>query len=177
VVLNDQPRLDGALCPRAWSTTGSDGRQRRQLHARKLAAQVRLAYLDGLGFGSRDKNRFDAAGRRVPRLSDTTFVAEVVERHLFDHERALRRAPNFTREDAQEIALRLSRNWNDTLHATLVGIVLGWDARDGSVALRPRLRRTRRAHGQGRPALVPTGRPAPLDAWADNDRVIFKVGF
>jgi hypothetical protein len=104
-------------------------------------------------------------------------VVEVVNRHLFHHDRALQRAPNFTREDAQEIALRLTRNfWNDTLHATLVGIVLGWDARDGSVArfdldydLLDAL-----TVGVGL-LLYQQGDLPPLDAWADNDRVIFNA--
>jgi hypothetical protein len=138
-----------------------------------------LAYLDGLGFaGESDKGRFDALlGAEFYGLTDTTFVVEVVNRHLFGHERALRRAPFFTREDSQEIALRLTRNfWNDTLHATLVGIVLGWDARDGSIARFDLDYDVLDALTVGVGLLLyQQGDLPPLDAWADNDRVIFKV--
>ena len=91
----------------------------------------------------------------------------------------MRHAPHFTREDSQEIALRLSRNfWNDTLHLTLVGILLGIDARDGSIArfdldydLLDAL-----TVGVGL-LLYQRGDLPPLDTWGDNDRVIFKLKY
>jgi len=59
---------------------------------------------------------------------------EAVNRHLFDYESALRSAPDFAQEDSQEIAVRVTRNlWNDTLHLTALGVLLGWDGGDGSV--------------------------------------------
>ena len=139
VVLERRSRGSTARsCPRASSTTGS-GWSAAAATTRSGAgcsSSSSPISMDWASSASSDKSRFDALlGVEYYGLTDTTFVVEVVERHLFDHERALRRAPNFTREDTQEIALRLSRNfWNDTLHATLVGIVLGWDARDGSIA-------------------------------------------
>jgi hypothetical protein len=139
-----------------------------------------LAYLDGLGFFGVDdhKSRFDVlVGAEYYGVADTTFVVEFVERHLFDHEPAIRHAPNDTREDSQEIALRLTRNfWNDTLHATLVGIVLGADARDGSIARFDLDYDVLDAVTVGVGLLLyQQGDLPPLDAWADNDRVIFSL--
>jgi hypothetical protein len=177
---NDQPRLDGGIAPerlvhdRLWMV-GAGGNYTRG----SWLFKAELAYLDGFGFfGFPDKNRFDALlGAEYYGVADTTLVVEVVNRHLFDHERALRRAPNYTREDAQEIALRLTRNfWNDTLHATLVGIVLGWDARDGSIARFDLDYDVLDALTVGVGLLLyQQGELPPLDAWADNDRVIFSA--
>ncbi|HKA15509.1 MAG TPA: DUF1302 family protein [Myxococcota bacterium] len=177
---NDLPRPDGAVVPtrlvhdRLWMV-GSGGNYTRG----PWLLKTELAYLDGLGFfGTHDKSRFDAlVGAEYYGIADTTFIAEVVERHLFDYERAVRRAPNYTREDAQEIALRLSRDfWNDTLHATLVGIVLGWDARDGSIARFDLDYDVLDALTVGVGLLLyQRGDLPPLDAWGDNDRVIFNV--
>ena len=142
--------------------------------------KAELAYLDGLEFFGvdDDKSRFDVLiGAEYYGLTDTTFVVEFVERHLFEHERAIRHAPNFTREDGQEIALRLTRNfWNDTLHATLVGIVLGADARDGSIARFDLDYDVLDALTVGVGLLLyQQGDLPPLDAWGDNDRVIFSA--
>jgi hypothetical protein len=177
---NDAPRLDDSLVPRLvhdrlWMV-GSGG----NYTIGGWLLKTELAYLDGLGFtGVRDeKGRFDAlVGVEYYGLSDTTLVVEVVERHVFSHERAIRRAPNFTREDSQEIALRLTRNfWSDTLHATLVGIVLGLDARDGGVARFDLDYDVLDALTVGVGLLLyQQGDLPPLSTWADNDRVIFKV--
>ena len=177
---NDQPRPDGELVPtrlvhdRLWMV-GSGG----NYTLGSWLFKTELAYLDGLGFfGTPDKSRFDALlGVVYYGFTDTTFVAEVVERHLFDYERAVRRAPNFTREDAQEIALRLSRNfWYDTLHATLVGVVLGIDARDGGVTRFDLDYDVLDALTVGVGLLLyQQGDLPPLDTWADNDRVLFKM--
>jgi hypothetical protein len=179
---NDLPRPDGGggvvpmrlVHDRLWMI-GSGGNYTRGSWLWK----VELAYLDGIGFyGAPDKSRFDALlGAEYYGIADTTFVVEVVERHLFAHERAVRRAPNLTREDSQEIALRLSRNfWNDTLHATLVGIVLGIDARDGSIARFDLDYDVLDALTVGVGLLIyQQGALPPLDAWADNDRFLFKV--
>ena len=181
---NDLPRLDApAAAPlperlvhdRLWMV-GSGGNYTRG----SWLLKAELAYLDGLGFFGvdDDKGRFDVLiGAEYYGVADTTFVVEIVERHLFEHERAIRRAPNFAREDSQEIALRLSRNfWNDTLHATLVGIVLGLDARDGSIARFDLSYDVLDALTVGVGLLLyQQGDLPPLDAWADNDRVIFSA--
>jgi hypothetical protein len=178
---NDQPRPDGAAVPtrlvhdRLWMAGGAGNYTRGS-----WLFKTELAYLDGLGFFGvdDDKSRFDALlGAEYYGIADTTLVVEVVERHLFEHERAIRRAPNFTREDSQEIALRLTRNfWNDTLHATLVGIVLGADARDGSIARFDLDYDVLDALTVGVGLLLyQQGDLPPLDAWGDNDRVIFSA--
>jgi len=177
---NDLPRLDGAFVPtrlvhdRLWML-GAGGNYTRG----SWLFKAELAHLDGLGFfGVREKSRFDVLlGAEYYGIADTTLVVELVERHLFHYERGMRSAPNFTREDAQEIALRLSRNfWNDTLHATLVGIVLGIDARDGGIARFDLDYDVLDALTVGVGLLLyQQGKLPPLDAWADNDRVIFKL--
>ena len=178
---NDQPRPDGAAVPtrlvhdRLWMV-GSGGNYTRG----SWLLKAELAYLDGLGFFGvdDDKSRFDVLiGAEYYGFTDTTFTVEFVERHLFEHERAIRHAPNFVREDSQEIALRLSRNfWNDTLHATLVGIVLGADARDGSIARFDLDYDVLDALTVGVGLLLyQQGDLPPLDAWGDNDRVIFSA--
>ena len=181
---NDLPRLDGpdgALVPdrlvhdQLWMV-GSGGNYTRG----SWLFKGELAYLDGLGFFGvgDDKSRFDVLiGAEYYGITDTTFVVEFVERHLFEHEGAIRGAPSFTREDSQEIALRLTRNfWNDTLHATLVGIVLGVDARDGSIARFDIAYDVLDALTVGVGLLLyQQGDLPPLDTWADNDRVIFSA--
>jgi len=176
---NDQPRLDVTPLPRLvhdrlWMVGGGGN-----YALGGWLCKVELAYLDGLGFtAEEDKSRFDALlGVEYYGFTDTTFVLEVVNRHLFGHERALQRAPSFTREDAQEIAVRLTRNfWNDTLHATLVGIALGWDVRDGAVARFDLDYDVLDALTVGAGLLLyQKGDLPPLDGWADNDRVIFNV--
>jgi uncharacterized protein DUF1302 len=179
---NDLPRLDDSPVPqlvhdRLWMV-GSGG----NYALGSWLFKAELAYLDGFGFAgvSDEKSRFDAlVGLEYYGLTDTTFVVELVERHLFDYERAIRRPPNFTREDAQEIALRLSRNfWNDTLHATLLGIVLGIDARDGSIARFDLDYDVLDALTVGVGLLLyQQGELPPLDIWGDNDRVIFKLKY
>jgi len=181
---NDLPRLDapdGALVPerlvhdRLWMV-GSGG----NYTLGGWLFKYELAYLDGFVFPAEtdEKGRFDALiGAEYYGLTDTTFVVEIVNRHLFEHERALKRAPSYAREDSQEIALRLSRNfWNDTLHATLVGIVLGLDARDGSIARFDLSYDVMDALTVGVGLLLyQQGDLPPLDAWAENDRVIFSA--
>ena len=179
----DLPRLtpDGAVVPtrlvhdRLWMA-GAGGNYTRG----SWLFKAELAYLDGLEFFGvdGDKSRLDVlVGAEYYGVADTTFVVEFVERHLFEHEGAVRRAPNFTREDGEEIALRLTRNfWNDTLHATLVGIVLGLDARDGSIARFDLDYDVLDALTVGVGLLLyQQGDLPPLDAWGDNDRVIFSA--
>jgi hypothetical protein len=181
---NDQARLDRVDVPleslrlvhdRLWMV-GSGG----NYTLGGWLFKYELAYLDGFAFPaeSDEKGRFDALiGAEYYGLTDTTFVVEIVNRHLFEHERALKRAPSYAREDSQEIALRLSRNfWNDTLHATLVGIVLGLDARDGSIARFDLSYDVLDALTVGVGLLLyQQGDLPPLDAWAENDRVIFSA--
>jgi hypothetical protein len=176
---NDTARLDDSLVPRLvhdrlWMI-GSGGNY--ALGSWLFKAEI--AYLDGLGFtGVGERSRFDAlVGIEYYGVVDTTFVAEVVERHLFDYESEIRRAPSFTREDSQEIALRLTRNfWNETLHATLVGVVFGLDARDGSIARFDLDYDVLDALTVGVGLLLyQQGDLPPLATWGDNDRVIFKL--
>jgi Protein of unknown function (DUF1302) len=178
---NDEPRLSGGppatslKHDRLW-LLGSSG----NYTTGGWLLKYETAVLQGLRFfgESDEKTRFDLLlGAEYYGLTDTTIVVEGVNRHLFDHDAEIRRAPNYTRTDSQEIALRISRNFfHDTLHATLVGILLGWDARDGSLVRFDLDYDVRDALVVGVGVLLyQTGDVPPFDAWADNDRALFRV--
>ncbi len=169
---DDTPRLadDGAhlVHDRLWMVGAGSNLTRGS-----WLFKTELAWLDGLGFaGTRDeKARFDALlGAEYYGWIDTTVVLEVVNRHVFD-------APPGVRGDAQQIALRVTRNfWNDTLHLTGLAFLLGWNGGEGSILrldlsydLRDALR-----IGVGI-LLYQTGEEPPLDAWGRNDRLIFNA--
>jgi hypothetical protein len=178
---DDRARADGAFFPtelvhdRLW-LVGTGG----NFTTGSWLLKAEVAYVDGLGFFGLDgeKSRLDAlAGVEYYGLTETTVVLEAVNRHLFDYESALRRAPAFTRRDTAELALRIRRNfWNDTLHATLVGIALGWDAGDGSIVRFDVDYDVMDALVVGAGLLLyQKGDLPPLDGWADNDRVLLSV--
>ncbi|MFN8627185.1 MAG: DUF1302 family protein [Candidatus Binatia bacterium] len=143
--------------------------------------KVELAYLDGLQFFNGDgghKGRLDGmAGVEYYGITDLTIVVEGLNRHLFDYETALRDAPDWRREDAQELAVRATRNFlHETLHATALAVLLGWDGGGGSLArfdieydLRDALRL-----GAGI-LLYQHGDVPPFDAWGRNDRLLFSL--
>ena len=137
-----------------------------------------FGYVNGLGFSQGPKrNRFDAfAGVEYYGFSDTTIVLEVLNRHLLSYDSALLQAPNFTRRNTQEIALRVSRNfWNDRLHITGVGFLQGWDARDGAVARIDIDYDLADALQAGVGVLTYwKGDLPPLSDWGRNDRILFK---
>jgi uncharacterized protein DUF1302 len=177
---NDQPRLAGfgpsarLVHDRLWML-GSGG----NYTLGSWLVKVEVAYLDGLDFfGTDSKSRVDALlGVEYYGIADTTFVVEALDRHLFDYESALRRAPSFTREDTTEIALRLTRNfWNDRLHVTGVAVLLGWDARDGAIARVDVDYDVLDALVVGVGFLLyEKGELPPLRGWADNDRLLFQL--
>jgi hypothetical protein len=178
---DDQPRPEGALFPtrlvhdRLWMA-GAGGNY--TVGSWLLKGEV--AYLDGFGFFGEDdeKSRLDAlAGVEYYGLTETNIILEAAHRHLFEYESALHRAPSFVRRNDAEIALRVTRNFlNDTLHATLVGVVFGWDARDGAVARFDVEYDVLDALSAGAGILLyQKGDLPPLDTWADNDRLFFSV--
>jgi len=138
-----------------------------------------VAYVGGIGFcNAGEKDRFDALlGAEYYGFVDTTIIVEGLNRHLFDYERALRKGPDFTREDTQEIAVRVSRDFlNDTLHLTALGVLFGLDAGDGSIARFDVQYDLRDALEIGVGILLyQSGDLPPLDEWARNDRLIFNV--
>jgi hypothetical protein len=137
------------------------------------------AYLGGIGFSNAgEKERFDALlGVEYYGFVDTSIVVEGLNRHLFHYNRALRSALDFTREDTQEIAVRITRDFlNDTLHVTALGVLLGWDAGDGSIVRFDAQYDLRDALEVGVGILLyQSGDLPPLHGWGRNDRLIFNV--
>lgn len=138
------------------------------------------AWTDGFEFlgVAKERSRLDVmAGVEYYGLSEATVALEVVERHLFGHNSTIRAAPNSTREDAVEYALRYTADWfHARLSTTLLAVLLGAKVQDGAVL---------RAQGDYtiRDGLVLTagilifqkGRLAPLDTWGHNDRLFFDI--
>lgn len=176
---NDAARLDltkGQLVhDRLWMV-GSGGNRT----VGSWLLKYEIAFVDGLGFANApdEKSRLDAlVGVEYYGLSDTTIVFEISNRHLFDHTLAIARTPDYAREDQQELALRITRNfWNDTLHVTLLGYALGIDAGDGSVVRFDVSYDVRDALTAGVGILLfQDGRIPPLDRYALNDRLLFSL--
>jgi hypothetical protein len=137
---NDAPRLDLRLGfprpltlvhDRLWMV-GSGG----NYTFGSWLLKYEVAYTDGLGFAasSGDEARGDILlGIEYYGFTDTTIVLEGVNRHIFDHEPAIR-SVSAVRQNMQEFSLRATKNfWNDTLHVTVVGIGFGYDLSFGSV--------------------------------------------
>jgi hypothetical protein len=178
---DDRPRLAGGAFPnrlvhdRLWMA-GLGGNY--TIGSWLLKGEA--AYTDGFGFFGVDdeKSRLDALlGVEYYGFTDTNIVLEAAQRHLFAHESAMRRAPNFVREDTAEIALRITRSFlRERLRATLVAVALGWNARDGSIARFDVEYDVLDALTVGAGLLLyQKGDLPPLDTWADNDRLLFSV--
>lgn len=138
------------------------------------------ALLDGLGFFSErgDKSRLDLfGGVEYYGFVDTTLVLEITNRHLFEYDERMRRGVDFVREDSQEVAVRVSRNFmNDRLHATFVGVLLNWNGKDGSIARLQVDYDIQDALTAGIGILLyQAGDRPPLDRFGRNDRVTFNV--
>ena len=67
-------------------------------------------------------------------FSEATVALEVVERHLFGHNSAIRAAPNFVRADTLEWTLRYTADWlNARLGSTVLVTAFGYKFQDGVV--------------------------------------------
>jgi hypothetical protein len=177
---NDTPRLARnppirLVHDRLWMV-GSGGNYTRG----SWLFKYEVAFLDGLGFASEpgDKSRLDGLlGVEYYGLIDTTITIEGVNRHLFEYDDRQRRAPDFVRQDSQEISARVTRNfWNERLTATFVGILLNWNARDGSIVRFDVDYDIRDALSAGMGILLyQTGDLPPLSQWGRNDRLFFRL--
>jgi len=140
-----------------------------------------LAYLDGLRFFGGDggqKGRLDAMlGVEYYGITELTIVVEALNRHLFDYESVWRDAPDWRRENAQELALRATRNFlHETLHATALAVLLGWDGGDGSLARFDLAYDLRDALTVGVGLLLyQQGDLPPFDTWRRNDRILLSL--
>ncbi len=138
------------------------------------------AFFDGLGFASTsgDKSRADVlVGAEYYGLVDTTITVEALNRHLFEYSDRQRRAPDFVRQDSQEIVGRITRNFmNERLTATFVGILLNWNARDGSILRLDAEYDIRDALSVGAGILLyQAGDLPPFSEWGRNDRLFFNL--
>lgn len=179
---NDEPRFRRDIQPavlghdRLW-LLGSAG----NYTAGGWLWKYELAYLGGLRFFGGDggqKGRLDALlGVEYYGFTDLTVVVEGLDRHLLDYEPALRDSPDLRREDSQEFAVRVTRNFlHETLHATALAVILGWDGGDGSLARFDVEYDLRDALKVGAGILLyQQGDLPPLDAWARNDRLFFSL--
>lgn len=177
---NDQPRFRRAPTPsilmhdRLWML-GSSG----NYTTGGWLLKYEVACLGGIGFfNASDKIRFDALlGVEYYGIENTSIVVEGLNRHLFDYDRALLSAPDFTREDTQEISFRITRDFlNETLHVTAIGVLLGWDVKDGAIIRSDMEYDLLDALEVGVGILIyQNGDLPPLDGWGRNDRVIFNV--
>jgi hypothetical protein len=103
--------------------------------------KAELAYIDGFGFPDlmnstvEDKSRLDfMGGIEYYGINDWQFSLEIVNRHIFDFEQFMRGPPNSAQEDALETAIRITGNFmNERLQVTLLGLIFGERAQNGSV--------------------------------------------
>jgi hypothetical protein len=134
--------------------------------------------------------RFASVQRRFARTdlmlgveysgAGTSFVAlEIVLRQLHGFESRLERIPDFTRRTRVETALRYSVDLlHDSLHATLLAVVLGERAQDGTAYRASLAYDVRDAWSIEAGVLVfEEGDLPPLSAFDDNDRIFAGVTY
>ncbi|MDP6977114.1 MAG: DUF1302 family protein, partial [Myxococcota bacterium] len=99
--------------------------------------KAELAFSDGYEFlwTSDEKSRLDAmVGLEYYGINDVNIAFEVSETHLFDFEEETELFLDFAQEDTIQSALRVTYDmWNDQLHFTVLGLVVGEKAQDGSL--------------------------------------------
>jgi len=145
-----------------------------------------LVMVDGIPFPvprldtTDEKSRLDVMGGiEYYGFDETTLALEIVNRHIFDYEKAMLGVPSFVRENSVEYAFRYTTDWmNARLSTTLLAMVFGYKAQDGAVV---------RAEGSYtfRDGLVGTlglliyadGELPPLDLWGNNDRVFIDIKY
>ncbi len=98
--------------------------------------KAELAFSDGYEFlwTSDEKSRLDAmVGVEYYGINDVNIAFEIAETHLFDFEEQMELFLDFAQEDTIQSALRITFDtWNDQLHFTVLGFVVGEKAQDGS---------------------------------------------
>lgn len=98
--------------------------------------KTELAFVDGLRFNAtRDKkSRIKGLiGFEYSGFTDTLIVLELVDTHLFDCERQMKKGPDYADKNRLETAFRMSRTLlHDRLELMLLVIAMGGKARDGA---------------------------------------------
>ncbi len=141
-----------------------------------------VAQRRGIRFASvqRQFSRTDfLAGIEYSRSSSSQAALEIAVRQLHGYESALLQFPDFARRRRVETSLRYSINaWNDRLHATLLGIVLGEHAQDGTAYRLSFAYELRDAWTLDGGVLVfEEGELPPLSAFDENDRVYLGISY
>lgn len=141
-----------------------------------------LGFFDGLEFfaATDSKSRLDAlAGVEYYGIDDTAIAVEAASRHLFDYQPGMGLTPDFAERNAEEIALRYTADFlNARLHATILGVLFGWRAQQGS-AVRLSLDydlRDALVLSAGM-VLYQSGNGPFVGSWSRNDRFIFGVEY
>ncbi len=140
------------------------------------------AFWDGLRFSSIDeeKQRIDMLiGVDYSGFTETTITLEFANRHLIDFDERLSQPPDGQKEDWQQIAFRLTRDFlNDTLHLTLLLSSYGIFADEGGFErfqleydLTDNLKLT------GGVVLYQSGDYPSFQDVGDNDRLLFEVEY
>jgi hypothetical protein len=141
-----------------------------------------VAQRRGIRFASvqRHFSRTDfLAGIEYSRSSSSQAALEIAVRQLHGHESALLQFPDFTRRRRVETSLRYSVSlWNDRLRSTLLGIVFGEHAQDGTAYRLSFGYDLRDAWTlEGGIIVFEEGELPPLSAFDENDRVYLGVSY
>lgn len=141
-----------------------------------------VAQRRGMRFASvrRQFSRTDfMAGIEYSRSSSSQVALELAVRQLHGYESAILQFPDFARRRRVETSLRYSVNvWNDRLHATLLGIVFGEHAQDGTAYRLSFAYDLRDAWTlEGGVVVFEEGELPPLSAFDENDRVYLGVSY
>jgi hypothetical protein len=119
------------------------------------------------------------AGVEYTPSSSNQFAVEVAVRQLHGYESEILQFPDFARRRRVETSLRYTASfWNDSLHATLLGIIFGEHAQDGTayrLSLGYDVRDAWKV--EGGVVLFEEGELPPLSAFDENDRVYLGVSY
>ena len=142
-----------------------------------------LAYIDGLEYfhrPDRKTSRVDLLlGVDYSGFTDTLIAFDVVDRRIHGWESSFRDAPDFTRRNSVEMAVRIQRDFlRDTLHVMLLAVGFGKKLEDGSVVrLSVDYDLLDALSIGGGLLLYQTGDLPPLSAFGRNDRVYLHAKY
>jgi hypothetical protein len=99
--------------------------------------KTELAWIDGFDYFNvtDEKSRTDfMVGVEYYGITDWNFSLEIVNRHINDFDSVLKLFPDGQQKNAMETAARITANFlNERLQMTLLGLILGPTANDGSI--------------------------------------------
>ncbi len=141
-----------------------------------------LAWIDGYDYFnvSDEKSRTDfMAGVEYYGINDWNFSLEIANRHINDFDSALKAFPDGQQKNSMETAARITANFlNDRLQMTLLGLILGPTANDGSVVRLDASYDLRDAlELAGGIVFYQKGSLATFQNIARNDRIFFEIRY